>query len=315
MPDFATPGRMDAAPQNWGEAFATLPMEAPGRDAWARVSAALDARRELESRSRVARSERRVHWGIGLASAAVLALVLWSPLFQWWQPASDGRSPPTRMAVNAPGARGPAAPALVPRRDEAEAAAIAGVGDGVDAGVGERTRALDEPARIAATDTAARKPTASSSRPSRTAGRASPVRAASAPSSTPALDAPSEPIALDAIARQEPAHEQANSTPAPTGIDPLRQLQSRSAQLEALVAMARDDRAGSASTALLGSELDATIAAIDATLSQPDLAADQRTALWQQRVETLQQLAGLETTERWLASQGALYDAALVSVD
>jgi hypothetical protein len=97
--------------------------------------------------------------------------------------------------------------------------------------------------------------------------------------------------------------------------DPLQQLQAQSAQLEALVAMARDDSTGSASGTLLTSELDANIAAIDAALSQPEIIGEQRTSLWQQRVEALQQLAGVETTERWLASQGALYDAALVSVD
>lgn len=105
------------------------------------------------------------------------------------------------------------------------------------------------------------------------------------------------------------------STQPSTQPGPLPQLQAQSARLEALVALARDDSAGSASTAVITGQLEAGVAAIDAALSDPGLTTDQRTVLWQQRVDALQQLAGVETTKRWLAAQGALYDTALVSVD
>jgi len=45
------------------------------------------------------------------------------------------------------------------------------------------------------------------------------------------------------------------------------------------------------------------------------LPLDQREALWRERVRTLRDLAGVETTQLWLAAQGERYDGALVSVD
>ena len=96
--------------------------------------------------------------------------------------------------------------------------------------------------------------------------------------------------------------------------DPLQKLKTQSAQLEALVALARDERVANASSELLSSELDSGIAAVDAALSQPDIASTRRQELWQQRVDLLQQLAGVEATSRWLAAQGASNDTALVSV-
>lgn len=92
-------------------------------------------------------------------------------------------------------------------------------------------------------------------------------------------------------------------------------LQSESAQLEALLAIARDDRVASASGAALAVEFDRRIGRIDASLSQPGLDDVDRAALWQARVSTMRELAGIETTQRWLQSSGERYDGALVSVD
>jgi len=92
-------------------------------------------------------------------------------------------------------------------------------------------------------------------------------------------------------------------------------LQAESAQLEALLAIARDDRVASASGAALAVELDRRIGRIDASLSQPGLADVDRAELWQARVSTMRELAGIETTQRWLLSSGERYDGALVSVD
>jgi hypothetical protein len=97
--------------------------------------------------------------------------------------------------------------------------------------------------------------------------------------------------------------------------DSLQKLQAQSAQLEALVALARDERVGNASSELLSSQLDAGIAAIDASLSQDEVTAAQKQELWQQRVDLLRQLAGVEATSRWLAAQGSSSNTNLVAVD
>ena len=92
-------------------------------------------------------------------------------------------------------------------------------------------------------------------------------------------------------------------------------LQAESAPLEGLLAIARDDRVASASGAALAVEFDRRIGRIDASLVQPGLADADRAALWQARVSTMRELAGIETTQRWLVSSGERYDGALVSVD
>jgi hypothetical protein len=124
---------------------------------------------------------------------------------------------------------------------------------------------------------------------------------------------------LATAATQQPApdpdHGVATTTPTARDADPLQKLKAQSAQLEALVALARDDRVGNAGLELLSGELDAGIATIDASLSQPDLAAARQQDLWRQRVDLLQQLAGVEATSRWLAAHGTSNDTALVSVD
>jgi hypothetical protein len=113
----------------------------------------------------------------------------------------------------------------------------------------------------------------------------------------------------------QPADERRLATapdPSPAGLEPLY---ARSAQLESLLAMARDDRVSSGTSAALSDGLDAHLASIDAALIQPGLDDDQRTDLWQQRVDALQQLVGIETTNRLYAARGQRYDAALVSID
>ena len=97
-------------------------------------------------------------------------------------------------------------------------------------------------------------------------------------------------------------------------VDRIRDLQAESARLEALLAYARDERVGSASAVLLADAFDAQVAGIDAALVAPDLEASRREALWQARVEALQQAAGFVSTQRLLATQGQS-EALLVSVD
>lgn len=100
--------------------------------------------------------------------------------------------------------------------------------------------------------------------------------------------------------------------PATTDLEPLY---AQSAQLEALLAMARDERVSTGTSAALSEELDARLAGIDAALVQAGLDAAQRAHLWSRRVDALQQLVGVETTNRLYAARGQRFDAALVSVD
>lgn len=95
----------------------------------------------------------------------------------------------------------------------------------------------------------------------------------------------------------------------------LEPLYARSAQLESLLALARDERVASGPSAALSNELDARVLAIDATLVQAGLSDSQRTDLWDQRVDALQQLVGIEATNRLYAARGQQYEAALVSID
>ena len=97
--------------------------------------------------------------------------------------------------------------------------------------------------------------------------------------------------------------------------DALDGLYARSAQLESLLAMARDERVASGTAAALSETLEVRAATVDAALSQPDLTTAQRTSLWDTRVDTLQQLVGIEATQRLYAARGQSYDAALVTID
>lgn len=95
----------------------------------------------------------------------------------------------------------------------------------------------------------------------------------------------------------------------------LQALQDQSAQLEGLLALARDERVSSGAASALSHELDAQVASIDAALIQPGLDPARRAALWGERVDALQQLAGIETTNRLYAARGQTYDVALIGVD
>lgn len=100
-----------------------------------------------------------------------------------------------------------------------------------------------------------------------------------------------------------------------TSNESLQQLHAESAQLEALLAMARDERVSSAAAASVANDLDRQLASIDAALMQPDLPRARQLTLWHDRVEMLRTVVGFEGTRRWLATQGERYDGALVRVD
>lgn len=140
----------------------------------------------------------------------------------------------------------------------------------------------------------------------------SPIVGATQVATTP-IASPS-PVGATQVATTKAAKRAPESlapSPAPTR---LESLQVESARLEALLAVARDDRAGSAGTVLLGDAFDAQVAGIDAALSDPAIDLAEREQLWQARVDALQQAAGFFGTQRLMAAHGSA-DTWLVSVD
>ncbi len=81
--------------------------------------------------------------------------------------------------------------------------------------------------------------------------------------------------------------------------DALDALYAESAQLEAVLSHLPEPGVADAAALALSASLQERVAGIDAALSQPRLPAGARTDLWQQRVDTLRQLTGVQTTQRW----------------
>lgn len=125
------------------------------------------------------------------------------------------------------------------------------------------------------------------------------------------LSSPKRPIRSVAQSGNDTAIATTDAS-APTDLDPLY---AQSAQLEGLLALARDDRVASGTSAALSDGLDTALANIDAALIEAGLDDTRLADLWRQRVDTLQQLVGIETTNRLYAARGQRYDAALVSID
>lgn len=281
MPDANHPHRPSTS--SWNEAFAALPLETPDVGGWDAVSARLEQ----------TRSATRRRWPTWLAVAAVLALAVGLPLrwaAQHTDPAPDNTTlasdqhptaaaPTTQLQAPALSATNPAT-----QRDVIDAPAQTSA-PSPDTDVNPDIR------RLAATDIpepAADTPTAST------------VTSASPPSG-PAAAAP--------------AAITASSEPTPLDQAELDSLYAESAHLEALLAVARDERVASASAALISDHYDDQVGSIDAALMQPSLTDRQRTGLWRERVATLRQQAGFESTQRVLAAYGQRDDARLVSIN
>ncbi|MFC3550932.1 hypothetical protein ACFOLC_07855 [Lysobacter cavernae] len=291
--DHPTQNTPHDAPADWSSAFAALPLETPPADSWTRLSATLPSQAGATAvTARRTRRSRRLGWSVAAAAALALAALLPIAL----RDDRDTREVPSSaaVAVTAPAPQpdtpryntdAPPAAAVAIRTDDRNTAARA-------AGqVGEvQAHEVAPPTRVAKT------------KPQR---RPQPRK--------PQPQAP-EPKVLASERGTRLATGDADRTDSGTP-DALLQLQAESAQLEALVALARDERVGNATTTVMATELDQRIGLIDAALSQNDLIPSQRSALWQQRVQALQDLAGVEATQRWLAVQGESYDAALVHVD
>lgn len=329
MPD--APIRTPAPrPMDWGDAFAALPTEAPSASGWPRVAATLDAR-------------GRNRWPLWLATAAALGLVALVPLQRSLQEDRiDARSVAASSApVGHPGAATLVeAPAQASTRDPsreggnpAERARIASrpgaspsMGDH-PATVVERPRlrgnAGRQPSRPLATASRQRGGTATAtvqprSRPpgdSRTADAAATSGAAAAgepAARAPAINTAEATMTSGFSTSGSTAYGSIASGSATAELD---RLYAESAQLEALVALARDDRMSTGTVAALGGELQAQVARIDAALVDPSLTPGQRLVMWRDRVQALRELAGFETTQRLLAARGEQYDGMLVSVD
>jgi cytoskeletal protein RodZ len=274
----------DGAPRDWSEAFAALPLETPPDDSWPRIVRAQNAHKRRGHRSH---RERHTTWLIGLASAAVLVAAAWSPMSHWLQDRPADTTSPTVTVTAPPGARDLTKPMQTPSSAGPEAARVA-----IDS--------VEKPSVTSHADRDGRATVAPHPRSAR-AARKTATRVAAQPTKAPPQT--TAPVTSDSIAAASPA------------TSAVHDLQVQSARLEALVAIARDERVGNASSELLSAELDASIGAVDAALSHDDLDDTHRQQLWQQRVDLLQQLAGVESTARWLAAQGMSNETALVSVD
>lgn len=269
----------DPRPADWSSAFAALPMEAPPADGWQCIARALDASTR-RTRSRTAR------WPAWLAVAATVSAVALVPVLMRDAATPDAPVDP-RTATHARSDANPPAPVMEKRPVErVDTTAVAAV-----------------PAAQAATqDTVANTPTPSP----RKQRRPSPT--------TPPHEAEPRRLVADAEPAA-PSNDADGAEVAARNALAMQSLQSESAQLEALVALARDERVASANAAALTAELDERIGRIDASLSQPTLGDADRLVLWQERVTAMRELAGIETTQRWLTARGERYDGALVSID
>ena len=263
-------------PPDWASAFAALPPETPPADALSSVFARIPA-------STPARSGR--HWWI--AAAAVLALTVVIPL--------------ATQFVRHPGAsRGPAV-ALVGNAKTLDP------GLRRDDGAGNATLPLQN-----------HTPDAVPVLPVETASDRKTLdpglrRHLSQPKAVYDEQKHSTPVR---IAKADTPHRTRKSVPATDPTDKaMEPLYAESARLEALLALARDDRVSSATAVALGSDFEARIAGIDAALIQPSLTSQRRLELWRDRVSALRAYASFESTQRALAASGERYDAMLVSID
>lgn len=122
-----------------------------------------------------------------------------------------------------------------------------------------------------------------------------------------------------AVAERAPVVAAASDARPPTvPAAELERLYAESAQLEALVALARETRVVTTGpAAALASRFETRVAEIDARLVALGTtgASPERARLWRERVAAMRDLASFETTQRLLASRGERYDAMLVSID
>ena len=275
MPDDRSPS--PAPPASWSEAFAALPLETPDAGGWQRIE-------------RARPRPKRARWPAWTAAiAAALAVIALLPMQLSRQERSVG---PQQVAPS------PRHMTSVVRSESADAT-------GDQAAIRTtpvESRAATVPAQQSGATSPARRVDAGS-RASETTTSATGTEAAIASAQDSAETSTSQPAVSAGSATQTAA------------TDELERLYAESAQLEALLSLARDERVSSGTAAALASDFDAQVAGIDAELVQPGITRDRRTQLWRERVDALRQLTAFESTRRLLAAQGERYDARLVSID
>jgi hypothetical protein len=345
------PDRNLNPPQTWSDAFAQLPQETPPADGWARMAATLAAHRGASMHAgdagattqappspatpaHIGASPRRRlvahparHWAIAAMLAIALPLGLWLSL-RAQRPMLETQSP-NPIAHGAAQRNDGATPRGVEPGDAASATTDTRRSDAVashpspatanplitDTAHADPKRVMPKAAGLASTQrpqtTLAHKPNAlEPDRNADTRGpRSQPAPERIATSSSANVTPPLTGDATTLIA------DVSNSQRETRFAEQLRDLQTESAQLEALVTLTRDDRVASASAAVMSSDLDQRLSLIDAALTDAALPAEQRLSLWRQRVGALRSLAGVESTQRWFAARGERYEDALVRVD
>jgi hypothetical protein len=94
----------------------------------------------------------------------------------------------------------------------------------------------------------------------------------------------------------------------------LAELMAESARLQRLVDAARDEGVSSGTAAAVGLSLEDSLRELDGQLAATGSGdAARQLALWQQRVDVMRDVAALETSRHYLASQGDNLDVALVA--
>ena len=130
--------------------------------------------------------------------------------------------------------------------------------------------------------------------------------------SAPVVETPKPPARASIAAEAQDASTSARAPASRARQTPERALQARqhdparldalyteSARLEAVLAQLPDTTVGNVAMLAVSADLQDQVAHIDLALSQPALQESARVALWQQRVDTLRQLTGVEDTQRW----------------
>lgn len=263
----------------WAGAFAALPQETPAADGWQRLQARLPQ----------APTRQRTRWPLWLASAASLALVVAIPLRM--QSTTTTTNTTTTTTSNEPPVITPSPKPITTQSVIDADVAVASI-DIVPSPIKDTSTAAPTPLPTSATTARVRKPR----RDRHLDPSLRPIRTAAQPADTTLIAGAKTP------------------EPPASNID-LESLYAQSAQLEGLLLLARDDRVSTGTAAALTDTLNGQMAGIDAALTEPETSEQNRNELWRNRVNTLRQLVGIETTQRLYSARGQQYEADLVSID
>lgn len=281
-------------PHTWSDVFTALPDEVPPAGGWSRLQAAIDsqASQHPAHTSLYAVRRRRTVLGMLAASLALAALI---PALVRKPGRAPMASPP--VAAHQRPAEEPAGG--LDREESMHARRVAAPAGGDEA----RSIARHRDGGAGAERASRRDPISHRSvRTVAAAGSPRPAQAAVDTSVRGDADrsVQTRPLAFSSVQAAEAG---------------LAALYLESARLEALLALTRDDRVQSATAAVLAEELDSRMALIDAALAEPYLPEPKRHSLWRQRVATLREITGTESTERWLAANGTAGRDSLVRID